>query len=63
MDVLNQKQWLESTNCVVEFFSIIFRNVLKNRFKFFEFFEKIFFEKWTTSNSGCPQQQQQHSKS
>jgi hypothetical protein len=53
MDVLNQKQWLKSTNCVVVFFSIffeIFRNFLVKRFEFFEFFEKIFFEKWTTSS-------------
>jgi hypothetical protein len=35
MDVLNIKQWLESTKCVVELF--------------FEFFEKLFFEKLTMS--------------
>jgi hypothetical protein len=48
MDVLNQKQLLESTNCVLIFFSIffeIFLNFSKNRFEFFE--------KWTTS-SGHP---------
>jgi hypothetical protein len=50
---MDQKQWLESTNCVVEFISIyfeIFRNFSKNRLEFFEIFEKIFFKKWTPSS-------------
>jgi hypothetical protein len=50
MDVLNQKQWLESKNCVVDFF----RNFSKNWFDFFEIFEKIFFENWTTSSTNRP---------
>jgi hypothetical protein len=33
MNVLNQIQWLESTNCVVDFFSIFF-----DFLKFFEIF-------------------------
>jgi hypothetical protein len=34
MDVLNQKQWLESTNCVVEFFSIFFNFFRKTYLNF-----------------------------
>jgi hypothetical protein len=40
MNGLSQKQWLESTNCVVNYFSI------------FEFFEKIYLEKWTKRLGG-----------
>jgi hypothetical protein len=45
MDVLNQKQFLESTNCVVEFFSIffeIFRNFRKTDLNFSNFSKKYF---------------------
>jgi hypothetical protein len=53
MDVLNQKQWLEKyklwSNFFFRFFFEILRNFSKNWISFFEFFEKLFFEKWTTS--------------
>jgi hypothetical protein len=39
MDVLNQKQWLESTNCVVDFFLILF-----------EIFKNLIFKKKTNLN-------------
>jgi hypothetical protein len=58
MDVWTKNNGLKKTKCVVEFFSKffeIFWNFLKSWISFFEFFEKLFFEKWTTS-SGNPEQ-------